>query len=130
MTNTTTTTTTTVFQSLWDAQYSARGFLGISAHDEVTFNGMQHGELSIIGYREVPGLGLTLTIHEKGSSHWTGRGMKPKYDGATIITILVEDTLYGGGTSRRYVELTRGIPASTNAVERETLNALYSKLMR
>jgi len=123
-------TPTTIFQSLWDAQYSARGFMSVSSHDEVSFNGMQHGELSILGMRDVPGLGRTLTIHEKGRTHWAGRGMKQTYDGASIVTVLIEENLWAGGHSRRYVELTRAISASTNASEREASNALHAAMLR
>jgi len=123
-------TPTTIFQSLWDAPLSARGFMSISTHDEVTFNGLQHGELSIIGLRNVAGLGTTLTIHEKGSTHWTGRGMKPSYNGASIITILISDDLWAGGTSRRYIELSRAISASTSVTERDSLNALHVGMLR
>jgi hypothetical protein len=56
--------------------------------------------------------------------------MKQTYDGASIVTILIEENLWAGGSSRRYVELTRAISAATNAAEREASNSLHAAMLR
>lgn len=111
----TTNTTTEVFQAAWDAPMSHRGHMSLRYDGSIVFSGLDTGELTLIDHKEVPGVGTILVVHEKGSSHWTGRGMAQSYSGAEVHTILVErkDT-YG----YRYVTLA-SVPAKSSEAERD-----------
>ena len=114
------------FEALWDASITGRGTLLFSGHgasyayrDEVRFAGLEHGKLTVLATREVPGLpGLVITLHEKGSSYWASRGQRG-YGAAEIHTVIAERR---GSRSYRYVKLT-SVPAATNDVQRDETTA-------
>jgi len=123
--NTTNTgTNAAVFNTLWDAPMSTRGFLSFKADHTVSFNGLQHGKATIIGSSKVPGLGTVLVVHEEGTTYWSGRGVKPGYAAAQVHTILLDELASRFGV--RYVQL-HGTTLPKNAVERETRSMLYAQ---
>lgn len=93
-------TTGNLFQSLFDAPASSRGFLRF--HDGyVEFVGQETGRITILGGRTVPGLGTVLTLHEEGHSYWSGRGQRG-YSGARVQVVLIQRSDDG---LTRYVDM-------------------------
>jgi hypothetical protein len=92
------------FATLWDAPMSRRGWVTFDDRTgEVNLVGMQHGFTTIIGAKEVPGLGTVLTLHEVGGSHWAARGVRATHP-SSISTILL-GAKKEGGRSFKYVAL-------------------------
>lgn len=112
-----------IFQTLWDRPMSHRGRLSLPVRGGVNLSGLDHGDTNIIGMNEVPNLGIILTLHEAGSTHWTGRGMDRGYSGASTFTVLIQPT--DDSRSYRYVNLTRPVAVKTSAADREYSHSRY-----
>ncbi len=101
-----------LFQKLWDKPMSHRGRLTLPRLGGVNLTGLSHGAINIIGMSEGTGLGVILTLHEAGSSHWVGRGMERGYSGAATFTVLIQPT----ETPRtfRYIQLTQPVEVKSS----------------
>lgn len=111
---------TDVFQALWDAPLSSRGFLSFNYDGKsLRRHGLDHKTITLLGITNVPGLGVTLTCHEKGGTHWTGRGMKRNYDSAQAYTLLVARKPEDKPGIFRYIVVGGYVSYNTSAAERE-----------
>src|SRR6187431_2043649 len=84
--------TSPVFDALWDAPMSDRGFLRVNGpRSTVTLQGLDCGKTTALSIRtdEVLG-GHVVVLHTEGSSYWVGRTMARSYAGAEVQTVLVE----------------------------------------
>ena len=113
----TTTTEQAIFQAAWDTPMSNRGWLSLNDEGAVNLRGLATGRTVAIKVTDSP-LGLVLTCHEAGSTHWVGRGMG-KYDPAQIHTYLIDREANDTG-GHRYVALT-SVEAKTNSTERQAM---------
>lgn len=78
-----------IFTAMWDAPFSKRGWISITARG-LTISGIDHNKLSAMDVTNVPGLGQVLTFHEAGGTHWTGRGMKRSHHPAQVHVVLIQ----------------------------------------
>jgi hypothetical protein len=81
--------TTAIFQAMWDEPMSRRGWFSIKANGDITMHGIDHNRLTLVSFNQVRGLGIVVAMHEKGGTHWSGRGMKRTVDRAAMHTLLV-----------------------------------------
>lgn len=104
----------TLFNTLWDAPMSTRGFFTLNTRDNtVEVSGLKTGKTTVIGWATTPGLGMVVTLHEEGGKHWARRGEQTSHPASTY-TILVEQT---DRFTFRYVRLSTPVE-STNAATR------------
>ena len=118
-----TTTEQAVFQAAWDTPMNSRGWLSIDDAGWVNQRGLATGLTTAIKIQDTP-LGRVLTVHEAGSTHWTGRGIDRQYNPAQIHTFLIDPVVDDTG-GRRYVHLT-SVGAKTNQAERQSLAAVVA----
>lgn len=120
-------TFTTVFETLWDAPMSNRGFVRFNAkRNTVTLQGLQSGKVTAVSIRPNPVLGGNIVVlHEEGGSYFVGRGMQG-YAAASLQTVVVESeprSYVNGEASYRYVVLSQSDEAKSSATLRQTSTA-------
>jgi hypothetical protein len=114
------------FQAIWDTALVERGWLHVGYDGTMTLNGREHGPLSLLTMRDWPVLGGSIvTVHEKGMTYWSGRGMR-SYAPAEVHTYLVHPTTDPRGF--RYVRLASS-PAATNDTSRQEAHSSVTKAL-
>lgn len=124
-----TTTTTTVFETLWDAPMSARGFIRLTP-STVTLVGQQTGKVTALSIRPNEALGGNVVVlHTEGASYWRGRG-EQGYAPASVQTVLVQSEPKSTGVGEavyRYVVLSQADDVKSTAPARALLTQHVAK---
>jgi hypothetical protein len=118
---------TQLFDELWSAPMSRRGWVKFDQQTgEVELVGMKHGTTTLTGVNRVPGLGLVLTLHEVGGSHWAARGARNTHPSA-MSTILLGSRMTDG-RAYRYVALSDNFMVRNNA-ERHKVSGNFMRTL-
>lgn len=122
--------TTEVFEAMWDAPLSQRGWIAFNTNTgAVKMRGLDHKALTLVGQENVPGLGTVLTLHEKGGTHWVGRGIARAVDPASIHTILLGPVGKAEPNVFRYVRLTNTVVPGNQAERTDHSTLAVNRLL-
>jgi hypothetical protein len=117
-----TTTVTTPFLTLWNAAFSERGFIRFDGN-QTTLVGRENGKLWVRAWKNIPGLGVAVTIQEDGRNYWAARG-RQGYAPAATFTILV-DRAVSDSRSHRYVKISADVEVRSSEADRATADAVH-----
>jgi hypothetical protein len=118
-----TTTVTTPFLTLWNAAFSERGFIRFDGN-QTTLVGRENGKLWVRAWKNIPGLGIAVTLHEDGHNYWAARGSQG-YAPAATFTILVDPAVVKGG-ALRYVHISAEVEVRSSEADRAIANEIFS----